>query len=416
MDGTATIEQKESGARGASPTQQSDLRRFSIATTIGGIVVAVPYLWILTDLWNRWPSLLRTVLPNGNLSNFYDLQARAMFHGHLYVPNGSLGEEAFVHDGRQYTYFGIFPSLLRMPILLFTHSLDGRLTALSILLAWLVTGVFSSLLLWRVRLLVRGPAILGRAEATTYGVLVAAIMGGSVLVNLAASPWVYSEDIAWSAALMIASLFALLGVLEAPSWGRVSGAGLLILAASLTRGSTGYGCVLGAMLAAAWFLSGRGGKDKRRWWYAVLLAGVIPLAVGFAVSWAKFGVLYGYPLHDQVYFNTQGLKDIKGSYFSVRYLPTTVATYLAGSGLHLSTIFPFITLPLHPARALGNVTLYGTEEVTSVPGSMPLLALLTIWGLIERVSASAGATYTAHDDPAYCGCGPVWGHFDLWLS
>ena len=184
--------------------------------------MAVPYLWILTDLWNRSPSLLRTVLANHSLSNFYDLQARAMFHGHLYVTNGSFGQETFIHDGRHYTYFGLFPSLLRMPILLFTHSLDGRLTAMSMLLSWVVTGVFSALMLWRVRLLIRGPVALGRAEATTYGVLIATILGGSVLVYLAASPWVYSEDIAWSVALTIGSLFALLGILEAPSWKRVA--------------------------------------------------------------------------------------------------------------------------------------------------------------------------------------------------
>ena len=46
--------------------------------------------------------------------NFYDLQARAMLAGRLYLPNGSIGIEAFIHDGHQYTYFGLFPSLLRL--------------------------------------------------------------------------------------------------------------------------------------------------------------------------------------------------------------------------------------------------------------------------------------------------------------
>ena len=32
--------------------------------------------------------------------NFYDLQARAMFHGHLWLANGAIGIEAFVHGGR----------------------------------------------------------------------------------------------------------------------------------------------------------------------------------------------------------------------------------------------------------------------------------------------------------------------------
>jgi hypothetical protein len=39
-----------------------------------------------------------------------------MFHGHLYVANGALGSEAFVHDGREFTYFVLFPSLIRMPV------------------------------------------------------------------------------------------------------------------------------------------------------------------------------------------------------------------------------------------------------------------------------------------------------------
>ncbi len=385
MDRTATLEAEHRAVRPAgveASGQQPSLRRFTIAVITGGLVVSVPYLWVLTDLWNRSPSLLRTVIPNGTLSNFYDLQARAMFHGHLYVPNGSLAAEAFVHDGRQYTYFGLFPSLLRMPVLLVTHSLDGRLTASSMLLAWLVTGLFSALLLWRVRLLLRGQAPLGRAEATSYGVLIATIMGGSVLVALAASPWVYSEDVAWSAALTIGSLFALLGVLEAPSWGRVTFTGALVLAANLTRGTTGYACVIGTLLAAAWLASGRRGREHRRWWWPVLLAGVIPLAIGAAVGWAKFGVLYGYPLYDQIAFKTHRLNAIKGSYFSFKYLPTTLAAYLGSSGMHLSRVFPFITFPAFPARAVGNVPLFGTDFVTSVPGSMPLLSLLTLWGVV----------------------------------
>ena len=70
--------------------------------------------------------------------------------GHLYVPWGALGLEAFVHDGHQYTYFGLFPSLIRIPILLVTHRLDGRLSAISLLIAWIVAGSVSALLLWHV--------------------------------------------------------------------------------------------------------------------------------------------------------------------------------------------------------------------------------------------------------------------------
>ncbi len=76
-----------------------------------------PFLWVLWDLWSGSVNPLRSV----PYDYFYDLQARAMFHGHLYLPNGKMGIEAFVHNGHDYTYFGIFPSLIRMPILLVTE-------------------------------------------------------------------------------------------------------------------------------------------------------------------------------------------------------------------------------------------------------------------------------------------------------
>ena len=114
--------------------------------------------------------------------------------------------------------------------------------------------MFSSLLLWRVRLMFRGRAVIGRAEAASYGVLVAAHdrwFGAGVSGGLAEG---HHEDLAWSVALTIAGMFALLGVAERPSWGRVAAAGVLVLAANLDRSPTGYACALGALLMAGWLL------------------------------------------------------------------------------------------------------------------------------------------------------------------
>ena len=99
----------------------------------------------------------------------------------------------------------------------------------------MMTGLFSSLMLWRLRIITRGRAVLGRAEAASFGVLVATIMGGSVIVYLAATPFVFNEDFAWSIPLTVGSLFALLGVMERPSTGRVWASGVLILLANLNR-------------------------------------------------------------------------------------------------------------------------------------------------------------------------------------
>ena len=100
-------------------------RRFIWAASIAGALTAVPFIWILWSLWGPVNPLRLSIYEN----NFYELQARAMFHGKLSIPTNSIGIEGFVHDGRTYTYFGLFPSIIRMPILLFTSSLDGKLTA-----------------------------------------------------------------------------------------------------------------------------------------------------------------------------------------------------------------------------------------------------------------------------------------------
>ena len=366
------------------PDRGSDSKRFTWAVLIGIGVVTVPYLWTLWDLWSGGLDPLRSVAP----SNFYDIQARALFHGHLYIPNGSIGIEAFVFKGHSYTYFGLFPALLRMPILLVTSSLDARLTAPSLLLAWIVTGLFTSLLIWRTRHLVRGPVPLGWGEAACYGVLAASVTGGSVLLWLASSPSVYNEDMAWSVALTTGVLFALLGVLEGPSRRRVLLLGCLVLATNLDRPSTGYACALGALLVAGWLALARRRPTDRRFAVSTALAGLVPLVVAAAISWAKYRApIGGYPLQDQVWTQVNAhrryfLAVNGGTPFGLHFLPSTLVAYFQPAGLHLTSTFPFITLPAHYPLAVGKVVLEQTQPTASIVASMPLLFLLSCWGVV----------------------------------
>ncbi len=373
-------------------------RRFTVWVAVGWAAITLPFLWVLTDEWNSGPSLLRTVLPNGRLGNLYDLQARAIMSGHLYVPKGALGLEAFVHDGHQYTYFGLFPSLIRIPILLVTHRLDGRLSAISLLIAWIVAGSVSALLLWRVRVLDHGELC---STWNSRDRQLRRSDGDDPRRIDASQPCVRSLDLhrghclghrvdAWK--LVRPGGRARSPELET----RVVLAGVFILATELTRGSAGVGCVVAAVAIAGWFLIDRSRVERRRWWWPVLLAGVVPLIVSFAVSWMKFGVLTGYPLHDQLYFRSY-LSHIPGSYFSLKFLPTTLVTYVLGPGLHVSGSFPFLTLPAYPASSVGSVHLFGTEEVTTLVGSMPLLFLASLWGVVAvlRPKAFGGARLLA---------------------
>jgi hypothetical protein len=352
---------------------------------IGTVVVAsLPYLWVLWDLWTGTVNPFRvneqTTAPG---SVEYDVQARALMHGHLSLPGQSIGPEAFIHDGRTYTYFGIFPSLIRIPVLVFTHSFDGRLSAPSLLFAWLVTALFASMLLWRIRVVVSGDAPLGWGEALSYGALLFSTLAGSVLVSLASSPQVYQEDVAWGVALAAGSLFALLGAIERPSWKRVAFCGVLVLFTNLNRATTGYACILGTVMVAAWFALGRGGEERRRWALPVLGAGAVAVAAGCAINLAKFDQLFGFPASEQLLYKYLGYAHINGGkHFSLHFLPSTVVEYLFPGNLRLTWLFPFLALPEIPTHLVAHTRLFNEGNTSSATASMPLLCGIGVWGLI----------------------------------
>jgi len=385
----SAIDTDPGGAPAASPPRpprtaaQRSRRRFTIGVSVGTAIVSLPYLWVLWDLWTGSVTGLRSVQPD----NFYELQARGMFAGHLWVPTNSLGIEGFLHGGHTFTYFGIWPSIIRMPFLAVTHSLDGKLTAPSLLAAWLLTAVFTALLIWRVRILIRGTAVCGRAEAASYGALMAAVLGGSVLVFIAANPSTYDEDFAWSVALVVGALFTLLGMLERPTTKGAVASGVLILAANLNRSPTGYACVITALLVAGWFALGKGGRDGRKcaWWMAA--AGIVPLLANCAVTYAKFGLPFGLPMADQVWAHINAhrryfLAANGGKAFSLSFIPSTLWAYVNPTAIRFSSLFPFIAAPATPAHAVDNVVLDQTYATTSITAATPLLFLLGCWGLV----------------------------------
>jgi len=351
------------------------------------VAAGVPYVWVLWDLWMGSLNPLQSGAPDPLARLAYDVQARAMMSGHFVLPNGSIGPEAFLHDGHQYTYFGVFPSLLRIPVFLFTHCLDGRLTAVSMFGAWLVTALFSTLLLWRIRIAFRGDAPLGWAESATYGILLASILAGSVLVYLASQPNQYSEDLAWSVALASGSLFALLGVVERPSWGRVVACGSLVLLTNLNRATTGYACVGAALLTGLWFATGRAGPERRRWAVPVLLAGVVPMLAGSAVDMAKFGIPFGVPVSAQLLFRAGGYVHTNGGhYYSLRFVPSALQAYVDPANLRFSSLFPYITLPDIPVPPVDHTPLFTRAPTASAVATMPLLVVAGAWGVIAAFS------------------------------
>ena len=362
-----------------------DLRRYTRSVTLAGSLALVAYVAVL---WDFGLHPFRTALGGSDFSGFYDLQARQFFHGRLDVPPGDLGLEAFALRGKEYMYFPPLPSLLRAPILLVTDELDSKLTAFSMLGAWILSAVLIALIMWRVRLLMRGRAQLGRAEAAGFGILLFTLMSGSVVLFLGSLPFVYHEAYAWAIAMALGATFSIIGLLHRPSTRGAVIAGGFTLGAILSRTTAGWACAGGLLLAAVWFRAGRSDQPlPRRWVSTLLAASIVPLGVGVALNWAKFRHPYLFPLEDQVWTSMSAqrraaLEANGGDLVGPGIFPATFMGYFRPDGIRFTSLFPYVTLPAEVPRNYGGSFLDQMYRTGSVVAFMPLLVILSIWGMV----------------------------------
>jgi hypothetical protein len=360
-------------------------RRLLIATNV---VVVVTFLLLLLG---GHTSLLRSDFEGG----FYDAQARSFLHGRLDVPASKLYFEALFTGHKAYMYFGPWPALLRMPIELFTHDFDGRLTRLSMLIAFAVAMIFATRLVLRVRALFRPNDPVSRFENYATAAFIFVLGIGSVLFFLGSVGIVYHEADLWGTALAIGSFDVLIAYCVAPSRRGLALASLLALLAIMSRASVGSGPVLaivGILVASLtestrkWAgLSAltRGASTVRD----LSIAFVVPLALYMAVNYAKFRTLLSIPLNRQYTFlrispNRRAALAANGnSLFGVKFMPTQLVQAFRPDGIRITSVFPWVKFP-PPATLIGSARFTGLEPSTSLVASMPFLMVLAAVGLV----------------------------------
>lgn len=361
-----------------------DARRFTRAASVAAAAALAVYVMVL---WGFAPDPLRTAFGDASFSNFYDVQAHTLLNGRLHLPEGELGIEAFVIDGREYMYFPPGPAILRMPLLALTDAFDGLLSAPSMLIAWCLSTVLLGLLFWRVRRILRGAAPLSRTEAVALAILLASTAAGSVVLFLASMPFVYHEAYSWAIATSLGAAFCMMGFIQAPRRAQLVGAALFTLGAVLCRTTAGWACAGALLIIAAWSATRRAEGIPPRWAGGLVLAAVAPLSIGIAFNWAKFRHPYMFPLEDQVWTSVNeqrrlALEANGGDLVSPKIVPSTVAAYFRPDGIRFTSVFPWITLPARPAESYGGSFLDQSYRTGSVVAFMPLLFLLSVWGCV----------------------------------
>jgi hypothetical protein len=404
-----------------SEGRASPATRFARSCAVAIAVCGAAFSWLVTDGTFNF-------LQSAPFSNFYDVQARSLLRGTWSMPASVLSIEGIRTGGRTVMYYGPVPAIMRIPVLLFTHRFDGRLTQPSLLIGFIVALTFASLLCWRIRGLVRGPVDLGKVECWLTAGLVVVIGLGSVLFFLGSTAQIYEEAEMWGAAFTLGAFYSLIGFLENPRAARLVSTGVFATAAMLTRGSVGAGPLVAiGFVALVYLLALAADRLPRLEARAHSVAGLlgvrlpakpgpflaglaaaagVPLVLYVWVNEIKFGTPFSIPISRQVFSLESAhrravLASNGGSLFGLKFLPTNLLQYVRPDALAVTKLFPFLFFP-GKALVLGHLLYDARDWTSSIPACMPVLFVLAVLGLVvvykprskERSGATAAARAT----------------------
>src|SRR5437870_2249501 len=222
--------------------------RFMLACVTGGVGATAVFAWVV------FAGRADPLAPEA-LGGFYDAQARSWLHGHWNAPALAFSFERFNIGGKFYTYFGPWPAVLRLPVVAFTNEFDGRLSRVSMLLAFAVLLGFSGRIAWQARNVVRGRGPIGWRTLVAAGGFVFVVGCGSSALFLGSQVIVHHEAVLWGIAWSVAALSFVVAHLL---YGRTSSlvwASVTATLAMMSRPSVGLGPVvaLGLLIAVRLF-------------------------------------------------------------------------------------------------------------------------------------------------------------------
>ena len=324
---------------------------------------------------------------------FFTAQADAMLRGRLWVDPAALSpgwtiNECFWVDGRCYGYFGLTPSLLRVPLLLLFGTFSASLANLMIPLAAGI-ALFAALDLCRQQTNQMTPR-----QANVFMAIAAVALGpGSVVVFLA-DPHVYQEAIIWSVALVLVAITLFW------RWSTGGSNRLLIgvaLACTFAAGARPTTMLVGPVLAVAVVFNLRSQLFVRCLVFASTVTLLVaPALLSFGGLYLKFGQL---STPAAAYLNPTGtpVTNVDAcestTEVSTASIPTNLLAYLRPDSVR-------ITLEESPVRfrfagcASNAPTLvwprdsyvgYYPEKHTSITATMPLATLATVFATVMAI-------------------------------
>ncbi len=207
-------------------------------------VIAVYYLFLLSN------GTFELFAPE-MFSRVFDNMLVHLLHGEFTVDRSVIDYEAFTRNGKTYSYFGIFPALLRLVAMPFTDVASVELARVSCLTA---VVIFVALQL-RMLLIAHNGLPPGSRVPWALTVMAAATVFSGPQLYILGTAYIYQEPILWSAAM--AAAFNLIVLRAALGGGGLRSRDLVSMAvlaglALNTRPTIGVALYLGTGLLVMW--------------------------------------------------------------------------------------------------------------------------------------------------------------------
>jgi hypothetical protein len=281
--------------------------------------------------------------PAGYSSNFFSAQSSSILHGRLWVNPADLPAECFVYNGQCFGYFGITPSLLRIPLVaqLRSNSVQTPAGFTNVMLsAALILGIASSIWLVdfylskysltddRLQIVKNRSSLL--LSKTNYLIAILMAGPGNLLLQIA-RPAAYEEAIAWSIAFF---LLAVICVLQYFEYSRVRYLYFSTLFMTLSANSrpsiylASFTLPLFIWLIIRWFRPNLMNQITAR---SLIAMFVLPFTTASIICYLKFKTIFpALTLNQQVpeaphweaIYNLNGGRDV-----STRFIPTNLLIY-----------------------------------------------------------------------------------------
>lgn len=344
-------------------------------------VLTATYIFGFATKWTFNPFATATYYPG----RYFTAQADALLHGRLWVQPSDNPWECFFRSGHCYGYYGVVPSIFRLPLVVIFGSSVSNFSTLFISVA---SGccTWAALDLCRRVLWTRFPE--HDRSASVYMVVASVTLGPGSTLILLTDPYVYQEAIIWSAAGAILGCNLLWRwTREQQRWQIVGAITSFTLAAGSRLTSVAVGVVF-VVVATVVFRHKL--RPHRQLVVQMVLLALLPVLLTFGVFYLKFRS----PLPSFESYQNRHNEFIPGIYQKngghlngIRFTPTNMWAMLRPDTLIMSPDWPWVRFRyglwperFHDISYLPPLTVGSmyVEKSVSLTNVMPLSLFATL--------------------------------------